>query len=182
VISKQGEVIAAAVTNLDLHDIARAARTYGVRRYYVVTPLADQQTLVRRILAHWLTGAGAHHNPDRGAALEIIRLQDSLAGVLEHIRGRSGRRPLVVATSSRQHPGAAGFGRLRRLLQAENPCLLLFGTAWGLAPEIIQAADMVLAPINGCTEYNHLAVRSAAAIVLDRLVGPANARRGYAND
>lgn len=177
-ISKRGEVIAAAVTNLDLHDIARAARTYGVRRYYVVTPLVDQKTLVRRIVAHWLSGAGAHYNPDRGAALEIIRLKDSLDGALKHIHGRDGKWPLVVATSSRQHRGAARYGCLRRILQAGDPCLLLFGTAWGLAPEIIQTADMVLAPISGHTAYNHLSVRSAAAIVLDRLMGPENGPGG----
>jgi hypothetical protein len=49
--------------------------------------------------------------------------------------------------------------------------VLLFGTAWGLADEILEAADHRLAPINGKGAYNHLAVRSAVAIILDRLLG-----------
>ena len=43
---KTAQMIASAVTNLDLHDIARACRTYGVNGYYVITPLEDQQVLV----------------------------------------------------------------------------------------------------------------------------------------
>jgi len=31
--------------------------------------------------------------------------------------------------------------------------------------------DMLLEPIEGYTDYNHLSVRSAAAIILDRLLG-----------
>ncbi len=42
VINKLGETIGSAVTNLDIHDIARAARTFGVDRYYIITPYADQ--------------------------------------------------------------------------------------------------------------------------------------------
>ncbi len=51
-VNKKGEIIASAVTNLDLHDIARAARTFGVGRFFVVTPLADQKRLVEKIVAH----------------------------------------------------------------------------------------------------------------------------------
>ena len=32
--------IASAITNFDLHDLSRAARTYGVKKFYVITPLA----------------------------------------------------------------------------------------------------------------------------------------------
>ena len=39
VVNKNGMIIGSAVTNMDLHDIARAGRTFGVRGYYVVTPL-----------------------------------------------------------------------------------------------------------------------------------------------
>ncbi len=31
--NRHGETVATAVTNLDIHDIARAARTYGIRGY-----------------------------------------------------------------------------------------------------------------------------------------------------
>ena len=47
--------------------------------------------------------------------------------------------------------------------------LLLFGTGWGLAPEALARMDDVLEPVRGTTDYNHLSVRSAASIILDRL-------------
>ena len=49
--------------------------------------------------------------------------------------------------------------------------LLLFGTAWGLHDELLETVDYVLAPIAGRNGYNHLSVRTAAAIIMDRLVG-----------
>ena len=49
--------------------------------------------------------------------------------------------------------------------------LLLFGTAHGLAPELSETADYTLPPIESTTGYNHLSVRSAVSIILDRLLG-----------
>lgn len=68
VLDRRRDRVTTAVTNLDLHDIARTARTYGVCRYYVVTPVAEQQRLVARIVGHWREGFGAGYNPDRGEA------------------------------------------------------------------------------------------------------------------
>jgi hypothetical protein len=51
------------------------------------------------------------------------------------------------------------------------PLMILFGTGFGMAPEVQQRADVVMAPIRGVGEYNHLSVRSAAGIILDRLRG-----------
>lgn len=53
----------------------------------------------------------------------------------------------------------------------EGPFLLLFGTGWGLAPQVFDEVDAVLEPISGVNGYNHLSVRSAASILLDRLLG-----------
>ena len=47
---------------------------------------------------------------------------------------------------------------------------MLFGTGWGLEKSILTEADYVLDPIEGVGEYNHLPVRAAIAIILDRLV------------
>ena len=46
VVNKNQEIIGSAVTNLDIHDIARAGRTFGVGTFYIVTPYQDQQKLV----------------------------------------------------------------------------------------------------------------------------------------
>jgi hypothetical protein len=171
VLSKNDEIIASAVTNLDLHDIARAARTYGVKGFYVVTPLEDQHTLVGRIRDHWTQGEGARYNPQRGEALALIETKTSFDDVCNAIQTRERCRPHVIATSARIVSGSIGYQQLRDMLTAGDPCVLAFGTAWGLAEEFMRAADHVLDPITGASDYNHLAVRSAVAIVLDRLVG-----------
>jgi len=171
VISKNGEIIASAVTNLDLHDIARAARTYDIKGFYVVTPLEDQQTLVRRILTHWTEGEGSRYNPQRGEALALVDIKAKFSDVRQAIQVREKRQPHVVATSARIEAGTVSFQGLRDMLATGEPYVLAFGTAWGLADDFIETTDYVLDPIEGDRDYNHLAVRSAAAIVLDRLVG-----------
>lgn len=172
VVNKSGDVITAAVTNLDLHDIARAARTYAVGSLYVVTPLDDQRQLVERIIDHWTRGAGAAYNPKRCQALELIRIQETLEGVIEDIRiGTAGTPPKTIVTSARISRSTTSYDRLRRLLQEDRPYLLIFGTAWGLTQSVISGADYMLEPVMGNKDYNHLSVRSAAAIILDRLVG-----------
>jgi hypothetical protein len=169
VVDKNGQTIAAAITALDLHDIARAAKTFGADAFYVVTPLVDQQELVASIVDHWVTGAGAHYNPDRGAALGLIRLQPTLQAAVDDMAGRHGTRPRVVVTSARMPEADLDDAALRVLARSGGPILLVFGTAWGLAPQVIAQADHRLAPIRGRSDYNHLSVRSAVSIILDRL-------------
>ncbi|PID74004.1 MAG: hypothetical protein CSB33_01050 [Desulfobacterales bacterium] len=176
VLNKQGEVIASSVTNLDLHDIARAARTFGVHRFFVVTPLADQQELVREITGHWETGSGARYNPDRRSALRTIRLADTLEDVAAAIREPEAQspEPMIIATTASMEACCRDrvmtVRRCRELLDDGRRILLCFGTAWGLAPEFMDGADAILSPIQGPGAYNHLSVRSAAAILLDRLL------------
>jgi hypothetical protein len=57
------------------------------------------------------------------------------------------------------------------LATTDAPVLLLFGTGWGLADSMIPEVSRVLTPIRGAPPWNHLSVRSAVAIVLDRLFG-----------
>ncbi|WP_457576403.1 RNA methyltransferase [Desulfomarina sp.] len=171
VLNKKGDIIGSAVTNLDLHDIARVARTYGVSRYYIVTPFPDQQNLIREMLDHWLTGHGGRYNPARKEALHIVRVADNLETVQESIRKRFNRKPLLVCTSAREQNCPVSYSEVRQEINKKYPVILLFGTAHGLAPELLQLADHVLPPIAGAADYNHLSVRSAASIVIDRLLG-----------
>lgn len=170
VVNKNGETIAAAVTNLDLHDIARLSRTYGVRAFYVITPLKDQKVLIERLVAHWVSGAGAGYNPKRREALELIRIRDSIAAAIDDIGVRERQPVKTVATCARAAGARLTFAGLRERLGSGRPHLLIFGTAWGLAQEVLEAADDVLEPVKGPTDYNHLSVRTAAAIILDRLM------------
>lgn len=172
VYDKNRRVVATAVTNLDLHDIARAARTFGLFRYYVVTPVEEQRELAERIGRHWLEGYGASYNPKRREALELMRVIPALDDALAELAREYGRPAKIVVTGAQGHPGSVSCADLaERLRGCGDPCLLLFGTGWGLTEEVFARADVVLEPIRGPGDYNHLSVRSAAAIILDRLLG-----------
>ena len=174
VVNRNGEPIASAVTNLDLHDMSRAAKTFGVKAFYVVTPLGDQKLLVEKIVSHWVTGIGAKFNPKRRVALELIRIKNSVDEVVEHICLETKVRPETVVTSAGNFSNRIGFDGFRKMLRTGKPYLLVFGTGWGLTDEFMAGVDYVLEPISGSTGYNHLSVRSAAAIILDRLQGQNN--------
>ena len=170
VLNRRGEIIASAVTNLDLHDMARTARTYDLPGCYVVTPLADQRALSEELADHWRRGIGKELHPDRAEALMRLRIVDSIEAAEEDIRRERGAKPVVWTTTARDLPGALGHEEARRLLlESEGPYLILFGTGWGLAPQVSERADAVLEPIRGVDGYNHLSVRCAAAILMDRL-------------
>lgn len=170
VVNKIGEIIGSAVTNLDLHDIARAAKTYGVDKYYIVTPYEDQHTLVNEILEHWKSGHGASYNPARKEALELVQLSHSLDDVIEKVGKRRGRRPLILTTSARIQEKSLSYQEVRSKIGTEESILLLFGTAHGLAPEVMEKTDYSLPPVGADSGYNHLSVRSAVSIILDRLL------------
>jgi hypothetical protein len=171
VVDKRGDIINSAVTNLDLHDISRAAKTYGAKSFYVVTGLTDQQRLVQKIISHWISGSGSVYNPDRRSALELIKVKSTIADVAEDIQDIEKIYPKTVVTCARKYPASTGYNEFRNILGTGKPHLLIFGTAWGLAEPLISNADYILDPIMGATDYNHLSVRSAAGIILDRLLG-----------
>ncbi|MBI4515538.1 MAG: RNA methyltransferase [Deltaproteobacteria bacterium] len=173
VMDKNGAIVTSAVTNMDVHDIARSARTYGVRGFYVATPVRTLHALVGKIIEHWQTGSGSIYNETRKEALALVRLATDLDDVIVGIERESGVRPVIVVTSARSGPKRSSFAALRqRLAASAQPHLLVFGTGWGLAPVVVEQADLILEPVVGPTEYNHLSVRSAAAIILDRLRAP----------
>jgi tRNA (guanine37-N1)-methyltransferase len=170
VYNKNREIIGSAVTNLDIHDIARAGRTFGIRTFYIVTPYRDQQRLVGEIVGHWQQGYGASYNADRKEALASVVVCDDLRS-LYGLAAADGPRPLVVATSARKQPRTISFAAMRERIEQGSRVLLLFGTGWGLAEEALAEVDLMLPPLGGRGDYRHLSVRSAVAIVLDRLLG-----------
>jgi len=169
VVNKRGNTVGSAVTNMDIHDIARAAASFGVKQYYIVTPYEDQAELTEQIMAHWTTGAGGKVNPCRKQALERVRLADSFEAACRKIEDLSPGPVVRVGTSARNTKGAVSCGALRKKLKGNASHVLIFGTAWGLTDDLIDRCDMVLEPIRGTGDYNHLSVRSAASIYLDRL-------------
>ena len=170
VYNKVGEAVTSSVTTLDVHDISRAARTFAVDSFYVVTPLKTQRQLVERLIGHWMTGYGAGYNPTRKEALLSTRVANNLKDTVRDLTKRRGQRPVTVATGANRFPKSIEFRRLREEIRSGKPILLLFGTGWGLEKSILKEADYVLDPIDGIGAYNHLPVRAAVAIILDRLL------------
>ncbi|BBA69182.1 RNA methyltransferase [Geobacter sulfurreducens] len=173
VYDKNRQVVATAVTNLDIHDISRSARTFGLNHYYLVTPVEGQKELAGRIIRHWREGWGASYNPKRKAALDLVRISNSIEEVLEELGNEYGAPARLVTTGARQHPRSIGYEQMASIMthDREHPYLIVFGTGWGLTEDFFDRSDFVLAPIQGPGEYNHLSVRSAAAIIMDRLFG-----------
>ena len=162
-----------SVTSIDIHDIARSARSYGLKNYFVVTPLEDQKKIVQKLLTFWQEGAGVAYNPSRHDAVMRARHADNLDAVIAEIERIEGARPVVIATSARPlaHQQIITYHDQERVWSQKRPVLLLFGTAQGLAPSVMAQCDFVLCPLRGFSRFNHLSVRSAAAIVFDRWLG-----------
>ncbi|MFH1090920.1 MAG: RNA methyltransferase [Pseudomonadota bacterium] len=171
VYNKNREVIVAALTTLDLHDLARLAATYGLAGFYLVTPLEDQLEVAEDMIEHWCRGWGAGYNSTRAEAFALVRLGRSLEEVKAEVEADCGLKPVVVGTSAKDGPGRFGFAGLAEYIKGPQPLILVFGTAWGLTQEVLGRCDLVLESIKGPTEYNHLSVRSAVGITLDRLLG-----------
>jgi hypothetical protein len=171
VLDGQGATVTTAVTNLDVHDLSRSARTYGCTDYFLAHPIAAQRELVERIRTHWTEGSSGRRIPDRREALTVLRVVASLDDAIDAMGGRAAVQ--VWVTAARQLGPTLSFREGRtRVEQDTDPVLLVFGTGWGLAGSVIDSADALLEPIVATSgAYNHLSVRSACAIALDRLLG-----------
>jgi hypothetical protein len=174
VLDGAGAPVTTAITNLDVHDLARSAKTYGCSDYFVVHPIEAQRDLVGKILAHWSEGSSGRRIPDRKEALALVRPVPSLDDVWAALGGRDAVE--VWVTAARDVGPPLGFDEARRRVEdgGGKPLVIVFGTGWGLAPSVIAGADAALAPVRSTRgKYNHLSVRAACAIVLDRLLGAA---------
>lgn len=172
IYNKNKEVITTTVTNLDLHDIARASRTYNLEQYYIVNPLDSQQKMIDRMNDYWFSDFGAEYNPDRREAFKLIKVKSYLEDVIDEIKAKEGKSPKLIATDARDYPNTISYSWLREQIETgSQPYLILLGTGWGLTEEVLEKADYMLEPIHGPGDYNHLSVRSAASIILDRLLG-----------
>lgn len=172
IYNKRDEVITTAITNFDIHDIARTSRTYDIKKYYVVHNIESQVALTKEIIGYWQDGYGSEYNPDRKEAFSILEIVDSIEKAVEDITTREGRRPLIVTTDARKYPNTISYSAMRQLMEDDAaPCLVLFGTGWGIEKTVMEQFDYILEPIYGPGDYNHLPVRAAVAIILDRLLG-----------
>lgn len=170
--SKDGSEITTSVTNLDIHDIARTARTFGFKRFFLITPIKNQQNMVKKILGFWEADSGLIYNPDRKNALSEAEVIDTIEDAIKKITEIEGKKPCVVVTGANfEKYDGVEKDLLQKLKLDGTPMFLLFGTGWGLTASVTEQADFRLEPIFGIAddEYNHLSVRSAVAIYCDRL-------------
>lgn len=174
VFDRAKNIVVTNVTNFDIHDIARASRSYGVEKYFIVNRLKEQLSFVSRVLEHWRFGVGSEYNPSRKTALKEVELCETLEDVIKTFPVK----PLVVTTSARELGiPRVSFKDLRTRIWAgedeRRPVLLVFGTGFGLHEDVLKQADILLEPLKGDSkdDYRHLSVRSAVSIVLDRLLG-----------
>ena len=169
---------ASSLTNLDIHDIARISRSYAMGSFYPVTPLGDQLRVLEEILRHWTRGPGGVGNADRAQALGLVQPATSLEEAVAHMTAQHGTRPRLVASSA-VWPAKGKASKpesmpmtprdVRRWCD-QGPVMLCLGTAQGLAPEVLEQCEGTLRPVR-FLGYNHLSVRSAAAILADRILG-----------
>ena len=130
------------------------------------------RALVRTVKRHWDSGFGSSYNPNRQDALGVLDIVSDLDEAIMKIEKRTGMLPKLLATSARDGEDRLSYSSMRSIMESEGGSyLLMFGTGWGMGPELMQRADYTLKPICGPTEYNHLSVRAACAIILDRLRG-----------
>ena len=173
VLDKRGEKSSTAITGMDLHDIARACRTYGIKKYLLVTPIAQQREMAKRIAGHWTSGWGADYNPDRREAFSTLKIFASVQKAIAWAEEKEKKPVFKIATTAKRHSGAQHWLTLKReILRRDHSPLIIFGTGWGLHDEVMETADAVMTPICGGKDgWNHLSVRSAVSITLDRFFG-----------
>ncbi len=169
VLNKHNEIVQTSVTNLDIHDIARSASTFGFKRYFIITPDPSQHEYIKKVVSFWQSDIGMTYNQDRSRALSLITTIDSIESSISMITTQEAMQPIVITTTARNMNKQISFMEVSNLSQKNQPVLLLFGTGHGLTESVHNGADFILHPIEGTGDYNHLSVRSAVAIVLDRI-------------
>lgn len=179
VLLRGGLVGNTSVTSLDIHDIARSCATYGIKNYFLASKLEDQKKIVNTLLDFWKKGFGAEYNVHRHEAVKSIELKNSLEEAVQSIKEKEGKEPILVATSAKDFgpEKSITYFDQAKVWSQDRPVLLVFGTGHGLSPAVMDRCDYFLGPVVGFSDFNHLSVRSAVAVILDRWMGINKASR-----
>jgi len=171
VYNKLGETITSGITNLDIHDISRSALTYGVQTFFLIHPNQRQKEIFEKITDFWKTDGASFFNQHRVEALKTIVFTQTIEDTVQLIKNQVHSDPIIITTTAKRRENQKDFAETKDIIsQTKRPVLILFGTGNGLHDDIHDSADIVLQPIQHTGGYNHLSVRSAIAIVLDRLL------------
>ena len=116
---------------------------------------------------------GKTYNVHRHRAVQLVQLMNSFEETIEHIKQETGKAPIVIATSARSSERGfqITYTDQELIWKQDRPVLLLLGTGSGLSEELLKRCDYLLGPIKGLSDFNHLSVRSAAAVIFDRWLG-----------
>ncbi|BDU50454.1 RNA methyltransferase [Haliovirga abyssi] len=172
VYNRRNDIVATSVTNFDIHDISRTCRTYEIEKYFIITPVDAQIELTKRIIGYWKDGDGKTYNTDREEAFSHTEIIDSIEDAVKKIEIETGKKPKIITTSAKIYPNSISYKELsKNIFEDDNSYFFIFGTGWGLIEDVMDMSDNILEPIRGNSKYNHLSVRSAVSIILDRVLG-----------
>ncbi len=177
-LNKAGELYSTSIFNVDVHDIARVARTYDFDQYALVHPVEAQRDMAQSIANFWASEKSKKRNPDRASAISLIQVIDSLESLVGQLEDEYSAPVLTIATSAIANPKNTAWSDWRTTMNSKiengdsETHLYIFGTGHGLAPSVTETSAIFLEPILGATNYNHLSVRAAVAIACDRLFSP----------
>ncbi|NLK63135.1 MAG: RNA methyltransferase [Fusobacteria bacterium] len=172
VYNKNSDVVATSVTNFDIHDISRSCRTYNIKSYHIITPVDAQIELTERIISYWKDGYGKEYNHDREEAFSKTVISKSIEDSMANIESIENKKVNIITTSAKIYPNSISYEDLsNKIFNDDEIYFILFGTGFGLIEEIMDKSTYILEPIRGKSKYNHLSVRSAVSIILDRLFG-----------
>ncbi|MGI6393926.1 MAG: RNA methyltransferase [bacterium] len=166
-VTRNGNTITSSIANLDIHDISRVSLTYGLGGYFIVHPDEKMRHIANSLVKHWVEGAGKEYNADRFQAVKSLKIVSSLEEVTNEIIATEKKKPLIAGTTARKKENSVSVKELKK--HKNNPILLLFGTAGGIEDNFLNSLDFILEPIGVEGGYNHLSVRSAVSIFIDRL-------------
>jgi hypothetical protein len=171
-VDKTGKAVTTSLTLNDMQDMARSSRTFGAEKLFVVHSTPAMRKLAKRLQTHWLSGFGSTYNADRKEAMSFLVIASDLEEIIMQVESETGKLPKLVATSAKNGPNRISYSGFRKDMESgDDSYILMFGTGWGMGHELMARANITLEPIVGPGEYNHLSVRSACAISLDRLRG-----------
>ncbi len=166
-VVRNGTVVTSSITNMDIHDISRIAATYNIGGYYIVHPDEKMSSIAKKLIEHWVYGEGKDKNPDRYEALKTVTIVSDIQSAKKEILKKTGVNPLTVGTTALKKEKSVPLSSLVK--HKKTPLLILFGTAGGIEDKLLNSLDILLDPIDALTGYNHLSVRSAVSIFIDRL-------------
>ncbi|MDD5090490.1 MAG: RNA methyltransferase [Candidatus Wallbacteria bacterium] len=168
-LNRLGEKTATAAYPLDVQDMARSCATFGVSHLFVVHPEPRQREFLKRVVDFWGTKEAFEWNWNRHQAMSLVHIVPSLEDLLAGTPNA-----LVVTTSaSIRMEKVCTFSDLNEQVREEKrDVFLLFGTGHGLHDDAIRLSCVQLEPVTGQSDYNHLSVRSATAVILSRICQP----------